>query len=261
MNRDEAQPITLFISDLHLEKDHPETAQAFLHFLATEALKADALYILGDFFEVWIGDDDEDEFHTTIANALKQFTESGIPIYFMHGNRDFLIGKKFANRTGIKILPDPTVINLYGTRVLLMHGDSLCTLDKKHQRFRQLTHMFLIQKIFLILPLCIRKKIAQFFRRKSRSHLHHLPRYIMDVTPEAVIKVMQQHDSRILIHGHTHQPNIHHFNIDSQPVQRIVLSAWDDKASALVFHARSTISVYHVFLNAQMPLKEIDCFK
>lgn len=220
---------TIFISDLHLQANEPHIAEIFLDFLHHEARKADALYILGDLFEAWIGDDDLSPFNLQIIQALKQATLSGLPIYFMRGNRDFLIGKRFIEKSGVKLLADPTLINLYGTPTLLMHGDSLCTLDQKHQKWRQMTLNPTYQKLALLLPLSLRLSIARWLRKQSGQHQRNLADYITDVNPEAVAQAMQAHQVARLIHGHTHRPAIH-----SLPTgQRIVLGAWHHAGNAL----------------------------
>lgn len=221
---------TLFISDLHLQADDPKSTEIFFRFLRHEAYRAKALYILGDLFEVWVGDDDLSPFNLQIMQALKQATEDGLPIYFMRGNRDFLIGKNFAQKTGIKILADPTVINLYGVRTLLMHGDSLCTFDEKHQKTRRFSLNPVCQWLALQLPLRLRRRAGVWLRGKSRQHHRHTAEYIMDVSPETVAKVMQTHQTARLIHGHTHRPHIHALPNG----QRIVLGAWHDGGSVLV---------------------------
>ncbi len=213
---------TFFISDLHLQADEPKITAAFLYFLQEIAPQADALYILGDLFEAWIGDDDLSYFNTQIIQALKQATDKGLPIYFMRGNRDFLIGTRFMAATGMKLLADPTVIELYGVPTLLMHGDSLCTLDKKHQRARLLTLNPLLQRIALSLPLAWRRRGSLWIRGKSRQHQKNSTEYILDVTSKAVLQAMQFHHVNQLIHGHTHRPDIHMLPYG----KRIVLGAW-----------------------------------
>ncbi len=220
----------LFISDLHLQASEPRITEIFLQFLSGPALEAEALYILGDFFEAWIGDDDLSSYNLIIINAIHQATKKGLPIYFMHGNRDFLIGKNFARRTGISLLPDPTVIELFGVRTLLMHGDSLCTFDIKHQKARRFTLNPCCQWLALRLPLWVRRRGGQWLRGKSRRRLHHTENYIMDVNPEAVDKVMQSYQAQQLIHGHTHRPAIHNLAHG----KRIVLGSWHQAGSVLI---------------------------
>lgn len=219
----------LFISDLHLQADEPKITATFLRFLQERAVNANALYILGDLFEAWIGDDDRSEFNLDIMHALKQATQSGLPIYFMRGNRDFLIGKEFIKKTGMTLLPDPAIIDLYGVKTLLMHGDSLCTLDEKHQKWRRITLNPVWQRLALCLPLALRRHIGGWLRGKSRRHQNNMADYILDVTIEAVRDVMQTHQATQLIHGHTHRPGIHTAVFG----KRLVLGAWHDHGSVL----------------------------
>lgn len=219
------QRATLFISDLHLDPADPKTTEIFMYFLNNIANQSQALYILGDFFEVYIGDDDESSWLTSIKTALKNFTRSDIPVYFMHGNRDFLIGKKFFKETGVILIPDPSLININNKTILLMHGDSLCTLDKNHQRFRKITRCLFIQKLFLLLPLSIRQNVAKKLRYKSSSDNKNKSYKIMDVTESAVLNNLQQYQVSTIIHGHTHRPAIY--------ANRIVLGAWHDAGNYL----------------------------
>lgn len=223
----------LFISDLHLEEQAPERTELFLNFLKN-AVKAEALYILGDFFEVWIGDDDLSDFNQKIISALRQTTEAGLPVYFMHGNRDFLIGKKFLAATGCQLLPEEHVINLYGRPTLLMHGDSLCTLDHKYLRFRRKSRTWLYKKLVSMKSLVKRRALAEKMRNVSREHTHTTAEYIMDVTQSEVERVMQKHQVEYLIHGHTHRKAIHTFELNGKGAKRFVLGAWHDEGSVLV---------------------------
>jgi UDP-2,3-diacylglucosamine hydrolase len=218
---------TLFISDIHLDPREPKTTQAFKDTLSGPARKADALYILGDLFEVWIGDDDLNPFHLEIFNALHEFTSStNIPTYFMSGNRDFLIGRRFAKMTGVKILSDPTVVDLYGKKTILLHGDTLCVNDYKYQNFRRKTHHPLFKPIAYAIPLFLRRKIAKKMRAKSFEHYHVTDDTLMDACPKEIERVMQEHKADLMIHGHTHRPKIHDNN-------RIVLGSWHKKSSLL----------------------------
>lgn len=228
------QNLTLFISDLHLQAGQPQLTKLFLNFLKTQANRADTLYILGDFFEFWVGDDDADDFNKEIKSNLKWLSQQGVQVFFMPGNRDFLVGKHFAQETGCKLLLDPTVIDLYGTPTLLMHGDSLCTQDIKHQQFRRVSQHKITKKLFLMIPLSIRKFIANKIRNASKKNTYHLTAVQMDVWPETVAQVMLQHNVKQLIHGHTHRPGIHHFSLTQQNATRIVLGAWHDVGNALV---------------------------
>ncbi|QTS83652.1 UDP-2,3-diacylglucosamine diphosphatase [Coxiella endosymbiont of Amblyomma nuttalli] len=224
---------TLFISDLHLEEEKPSITARFFDFMEYQAPKSDAIYILGDFFEAWIGDDNQSIFNRKIIEVLRKLTEKGPEIYFMRGNRDFLIGKKFAIAANIILLKDPTVISLYNKSILLMHGDSLCMLDHKHQIYRRNVAKPWVEKLMLSLPLVLRRKLAKELRKKSRNHNRYLSFEIQDVTHDAVKRVMQRHNVELLIHGHTHHPAIHDLIVDKKPVQRIVLGAWYENGSVL----------------------------
>lgn len=237
------KPYTLFISDLHLSEDHPETVELFFDFLKNTANTADALYILGDFFEVWVGDDDRSDFNEKVKTALRAFTAKGIPTYFMHGNRDFFIRKRFAKETGITLLKEPSVINLYGEPILLLHGDSLCTLDERHQKSRKIMHNRFYQTMVLLLPLNVRRHYGARYRSASAERKSHLPNNIMDVTPDEVIRVMSEANVKTLVHGHTHRPAIHKLSIDNKNVKRIVLGAWHDKGTYLRVDQDNTVGL------------------
>jgi len=226
---------TIFISDLHLDESHPEITRGFLHLLQQCDSNVDALYILGDLFEVWIGDDNNSNFQDTIISALKSATDKGLRIYFMFGNRDFLIGKRFLNATGCELLPDEAKINLYSQQVLLMHGDTLCTRDVAYLKARKFAHNPLVQKLFLALPLSLRKYIACRLREKSMAHTSSAASDIMDVTQSEVERVMTSHNACYLIHGHTHQPAFHEFHLNHSPALRIVLGAWHERGNMLVW--------------------------
>ncbi|OGT45183.1 MAG: UDP-2,3-diacylglucosamine diphosphatase [Gammaproteobacteria bacterium RIFCSPHIGHO2_12_FULL_41_20] len=224
---------TLFIADLHLMAEQKNITNLFLNFLKTCALNVTALYILGDLFEVWIGDDDDSLFHSQIKSALTTATAQGLPIYLMHGNRDFLIGKRFLKETGCQLLTDPSVVNIYNTPVLLMHGDTLCTHDIAYLRFRKKSRNFFMQQLFLWKSLKTRKKIAEKMREKSRDYTRTTPDYIMDVTQQEVERVMKKYQVSYLIHGHTHRPAIHEFIAENHSKTRIVLGPWHEHGSAL----------------------------
>jgi UDP-2,3-diacylglucosamine hydrolase len=215
----------LLISDLHLDPKRPAITQAFFEFLNTTAQAADveALYILGDFFEVWLGDDDDTPIYQETIRQLKQFTDNGTPVYFMHGNRDFLVGRDFALQTGAILLPDPSVIHHQGHDYLLMHGDSLCTKDHEYMAFRRTTRSAQWQNALLSRSLEERKAYAKEVREKSQSMNSLKAEDIMDVTAEEVTRIMSEHKVDTLIHGHTHRPNIHSLNTGAQ---RIVLGDW-----------------------------------
>ena len=226
---------TLFISDLHLDAVRPEITELFLKFLKEEARRASSLYILGDFFEAWIGDDDDDPHHARVMVGLKELTAAGVPVSLMHGNRDFLIGEAFAARTGVKLLPDPTVLDLYGTPTLLMHGDTLCTDDKEYQMVRRMLRDPAWQKDYLSKSLAERRAIATHAREQSKLHTASKAEYIMDVNHKAVEDAMRKHGVSRMIHGHTHRPAVHHHTIDGKALERIVLGDWYEQSSKLVW--------------------------
>ncbi len=240
---------TLFISDLHLDPSTPHITENFFHFLDQIAPKADALYILGDFFEAYIGDDDNNSFLQTLKKRLAEFTCNGPPTFLMHGNRDFLIGKKFAKETGVTLISDPTCVTLYHQKILLMHGDSLCTNDKSHQRFRIITQNKLIKKILLSLSLSFRQKLASKLRQESKQHNKYKLTDIMDVTQEAVVKAMRKFHVNTLIHGHTHRCATHAFSIDNRPSKRIVLDAWHEQGHYLRVDEDNTMENIHFSSN------------
>ncbi|HEY1991759.1 MAG TPA: UDP-2,3-diacylglucosamine diphosphatase, partial [Gammaproteobacteria bacterium] len=230
---------TLFISDLHLDGSRPEITGLFLEFLEQEATRASSLYILGDFFEVWIGDDDDDRHHARVMAGLKALTAAGVPVYLMHGNRDFLIGRGFAARTGVKLLSDPTLLDLGGSPTLLMHGDTLCTDDVQYQKARCFLRNRLVQGIYLALPLSLRRRIAAYARTRSKSDTAAKPEYIMDVNQRAVESAMARHGVTRLIHGHTHRPAVHRFKTaDGTAMERIVLGDWHDQSSILSWNGK-----------------------
>ncbi len=222
---------TLFIADLHLQTEEPAITAGFLRFLQGEARHADALYILGDLFEAWIGDDDPNPLHRDIASALKALVDSGVPCFFIHGNRDFLLGKRFARDCGMTLLAEETVLDLYGRNVLIMHGDTLCTDDTGYLAFRAKVHTPWIQTLFLALPLFIRSRIAAKMRAGSKAANSSKSMTIMDVNPQAVISMMEKHHVQWLIHGHTHRPDVHRLTVNGEPAQRVVLGAWHTEGS------------------------------
>lgn len=230
----------LFISDLHLDAAHPEIAAQFVEFLRSEASAAQALYILGDLFEAWIGDDDPQPQVRQIVLALRQLTERGVACRIMHGNRDFLIGRRFCQETGARLLQDGTLIELYQQRVLLMHGDTLCTDDHSYQRLRRIVRNPLIQVVLRNLSLERRRSLAQRMRAGSKAHISTMERaqpYIMDVNPQAVVQALQRHQADVLVHGHTHRPAVHSVVVDGCERQRIVLGDWYEQGSVLRWNA------------------------
>lgn len=228
---------TLFIADLHLSAERPDITACFLRFIAQETHHIDALYVLGDLFEMWIGDDEDSPFLRQIKQAFKTLTDTGTPCYFIHGNRDFLIGKRFSRETGITLLPEHSVVDLYGTPTLILHGDTLCIEDQAYQRYRKKVHNPVIQWLFARLPLSYRIKVGDKFRQNSGKNNQTKSQSIMDVTQAEVIRVMREANVTQMIHGHTHRPNIHNFDIDGIPAQRIVLGDWYDHGSVLVYNA------------------------
>ncbi|WP_337263383.1 MULTISPECIES: UDP-2,3-diacylglucosamine diphosphatase [unclassified Serratia (in: enterobacteria)] len=224
---------TLFIADLHLCAQEPAITAGFLRFLQREAVHADALYILGDLFEAWIGDDDPEPLHAEIAAALNALQSAGTPCYFIHGNRDFLLGDRFAQASGMILLPEQQVVELYGRRVLIMHGDTLCTDDHAYQEFRRKVHNTWIQKLFLALPLRWRLKIAAQMRARSQQSNQHKSAAIMDVNPQAVEQALLRNNVHWLIHGHTHRPAIHSLALSTGNAQRAVLGAWHEEGSMI----------------------------
>ncbi|XOV78370.1 MAG: UDP-2,3-diacylglucosamine diphosphatase [Aestuariibacter sp.] len=224
---------TLFIADLHLSAEREDITTCFLQFLQDLDHNTDALYILGDLFEVWVGDDDINPFTENVITALATLSDKNIPVYFIHGNRDFLIRKKFAKKASLTLLPERMVIDLYGVPTLIMHGDELCTRDVAYQKFRKKARSWWWPNLVLQLPLAVRKKIAERGRRVSKMNQQALTESIMDVTPEEVIKVMQNHSVQRLIHGHTHRPAIHDVQLQDKAGKRIVLGDWYEQGSIL----------------------------
>ena len=212
----------LFISDLHLDSKRPELTGAFLSFIKSKKNQYDALYILGDLFEVWIGDDADISNNKAVIDALYNFSKN-TPCYFQHGNRDFLIGEAFATATGCQLLPEKVVINPYGEPVLLMHGDTLCTADTDYLAFRKMVRSSQWQTDFLNKPIAERQAIAEALRQQSQNANSNKAEDIMDVTQSDVIKDMQHFGVNTLIHGHTHRPAIHCIDENKK---RIVLGDW-----------------------------------
>ncbi|HET7921908.1 MAG TPA: UDP-2,3-diacylglucosamine diphosphatase [Gammaproteobacteria bacterium] len=224
---------TLFISDLHLDAARPHITSLFLDLLAGAARRAESLYILGDFFEAWIGDDDPDPHPARVMAALADYHALGIPVYFMHGNRDFLIGSGFADKTGCQLLHEPTVLDLHGTPTLLLHGDSLCTDDAAYQQFRSMVRNPDWQRAFLAKPLTERRALAAQARAESRAQTAAKAADIMDANQDAVEDILRKYGVNRLIHGHTHRPAVHRFVSDGQPRTRIVLGDWYEQRSLL----------------------------
>ena len=217
---------TLFISDLHLEPERPDITARFLALLRESAPGADSLYILGDLFEAWVGDDDDDPLPATIASAIAELTGSGVPCHFMHGNRDFLLGADYAARCGMALLPESLVIDLHGTPTLLLHGDTLCTDDFAYQVFRKQARNPAWQAQVLAQPLAVRRAMARQARAASAAHMAAAAPEIMDVNADTVRRAFA--DARVprMIHGHTHRPAVHALDVDGSTAQRVVLGDW-----------------------------------
>lgn len=225
----------LFISDLHLTAERPSAVARFFHFLAHVAPSAEALYILGDFFEAWVGDDAlSDPFPAQVAAALRRLVAQGVRLYLMHGNRDFLLGAAFAEATGGSLLPELQVVDLYGQPTLLMHGDTLCTDDLDYQRFRRLVRDPAWQADFLSRPLPQRLLLARQLREQSEQAKGEKHPEIMDANPDAVVNAFRRYGVRRIIHGHTHRPAHHRLLVDDQPCERWVLPEWYEGGGYLV---------------------------
>ena len=229
---------TLFISDLHLDAERPEITRLFGEFVDGEARGAAALYILGDLFEAWVGDDDPSDTGRFVAEKLKALSDSGVPVAFIRGNRDFLLGDDYARRAGMAILPDPAVVLLHGQPTLLMHGDTLCTDDVAYQQFRSQTRDPRWQAQFLAQPLAARIAFAQQARAASRAHQSGLKdagtmETITDVSPAEVADTFRRYGIDRIIHGHTHRPAIHDSDVDGRACRRIVLGDWYEQGSVL----------------------------
>lgn len=224
---------TLFISDLHLDGSRPEVTQQFLRFLKDEGRNADALYILGDLFELWIGDDDTDPEKRRIVAALADLTRSGVPCFVLRGNRDFLLGERFGTESGCRLLEEGTTVDLYGTPVLLMHGDTLCTDDHSYQRLRRILHNRAVQWLLRSLSLARRNALAAKIREGSKAHTNRTAPMIMDVNAGAVAAAFAERSVSTLVHGHTHRPAVHSLEVAGRPVKRIVLGDWYTQGSVL----------------------------
>ena len=232
-------PRTLFISDLHLSPERPDILRLFHDWITgLDAENTQALYILGDLFEAWVGDDEDDPELLSVPAALRSLAERGVPVFVMRGNRDFLLGSRFERASGSRLLEDPTRIELHGRTVLLMHGDTLCTDDHDYQAFRARVRDPHWQAAMLARPLEERRRIAAELRSQSEHSTAGKRPEIMDVNPEAVAAAFRERDVDLLIHGHTHRPAIHESVVDGRPRWRIVLGDWYDHGSVLEADAR-----------------------
>lgn len=233
----------LFVSDLHLDCAAPAATALFLDFIEREARQAAALYILGDLFESWIGDDDDDAARTAVCAALRALTDSGVPCHVQHGNRDFLLGEGFAARTGCRLMADPATLEVGGTRFALSHGDALCTRDVAYQRFRRIVRNRALQRGWSALPLALRRRMAGGIRQRSRAHTSAQAPQVMDVTPAAVAQLLRETGADVLIHGHTHRPGVHRVRVDGALRTRIVLGDWYEQGSVLTVEADGTYAL------------------
>ena len=230
--------VTLFISDLHLSAERSAIIDLFRRFLRERAPRSDALYILGDLFEYWIGDDAiAHTGYVPVVSGLRALTDAGVPVFVMHGNRDFLLGRDFEVASGAQLLPDPTVIDLYGESVLLMHGDTLCTDDVAYQKFRVMVRDPDWTGRFLARSLAEREGIVRGLRETSKAAMATKDAEIMDVNQRTVDSAMREHRIQHLIHGHTHRPAQHEFQLNGTRARRTVLGDWYDQGSVLVCSA------------------------
>ncbi|HSA89033.1 MAG TPA: UDP-2,3-diacylglucosamine diphosphatase [Burkholderiales bacterium] len=229
----------LFISDLHLTEERPEANERFIALAEGRARDAEALYVLGDFFEYWVGDDDlEDPFNAVIAGLLRDLARRGVRLFFMHGNRDFLVGERFCAATGARPLADPSVHEIHGVKTLLVHGDTLCTDDLEYQAWRRRARDPAFQAEFLAKPLAERRQAVLQMREKSRLVVQGKTADIMDVNEDAVRQAMRSHGVRRLIHGHTHRPGRHALEVDGERCERWVLPDWYGRGGYLVLDER-----------------------
>jgi UDP-2,3-diacylglucosamine hydrolase len=224
---------TLFISDLHIDASRPAISEQFLGFLRAEARDAAALYILGDLFETWIGDDAPDAAQSAAIDGLNELTSGGVPCFVMHGNRDFLLSTTFCRMSGAHLLPDPLTVTLHGETILVMHGDALCTDDHAYQRLRATVHDAGWQRQFLALPINARRALAGAARAGSEAHTAAMESTITDVNADSVTKALRASGTSTLLHGHTHRPAIHTLEVDGRPRTRIVLGDWYEQGSVL----------------------------
>ena len=224
---------TLFVSDLHLDDARPQIVELFEQFCAGGARDADALYVLGDLFEAYVGDDDDAALNARVAKALRGVADAGVAVHYLAGNRDFLVGEDYARRCGMEIVADGMVVDLQGTPTLLLHGDVLCTDDAAYQAFRTQVRDPAWQAAFLARPLVERRAFARQARDASRAHASSTDMAIMDANQEAVEAALRKAGVSRMIHGHTHRPAIHDFSLDGQPAQRIVLGDWYEQGSVL----------------------------
>ncbi len=224
---------TLFVSDLHIDASRGQIIRQFTELLRTQARGADALYILGDLFDSWVGDDAPDVGQSAAIGAIKSLTASGVPCFVMHGNRDFLLGPKFCADTGARLLSDPVIVTLYGEPVLVMHGDALCTDDRAYQRLRATVRDADWQRQFLALSVAARRALAGAARTGSQAHMASMEDAIADVNAESVAAALRAAGTSVLLHGHTHRPGMQSLSVDGRECTRIVLGDWHAGGSLL----------------------------
>ena len=238
---------TYIIADLHLSENEPAITAGFIRFIEQQAIHADSLYILGDFFNYWIGDDDVTTLHQQVAAVLKQLTSRGIPCYFIHGNRDFLLGQHYAKQCGMTILPQEARLEIGNKRILILHGDTLCTDDVAYQNYRKKVYNPWIRRLFFALPLFVRRRIAQKMRKNSQYASSLKSESIMDVNPQAVVSTLEKYQVDWMIHGHTHRPAIHEIVINDKKYYRGVLGAWHHEGSAFVINEHDIELIFFPF--------------
>ncbi len=226
---------TCFIADLHLSAEEPETVERFIRFLNEEAGEHKTLYILGDLFELWLGDTLPSSGSEPVLEALRTVTDGGTDIYVQHGNRDFLLGSGFEKQSGCKLIADPYLIGLDGRRILLTHGDQLCTGDLSYQKYRKLIRNPLVRWTLLHLPSTVRVAIGDKLRRRSNYDKGNKTSAIMDVTEDKVRETMREWNTRLLIHGHTHRPALHNFELDGKSAERMVLGDWESADNTIIY--------------------------
>ncbi|MFD2166265.1 UDP-2,3-diacylglucosamine diphosphatase [Thalassotalea euphylliae] len=234
MTLSESASVSYFIADLHLAENRPDITACFLSFLKHQAPEADKLFILGDLFEYWVGDDDDNPFVLKIAEALKALSNN-TEIFFIQGNRDFLLGKRYALKCGMTLLDDVEKITLYDKELVILHGDTLCTRDEGYQAFRKKSRSWWWQAIVKNLPLALRKRIAENYRKQSADATAMKSQDIMDVTQEEVETTLVNNQCQLMIHGHTHRPNVHTFKANNKEYTRVVLGDWYEQGAWLKF--------------------------
>lgn len=232
LNKNKKQ-LSYFIADLHLAENRPDITACFLSFLSQQAPEAEKLFILGDLFEYWVGDDDNSPFVIEIASAIEALSKTGTHVYFVQGNRDFLLGKKYSAKSAMTLLPDVSKLHLYNQDYVILHGDTLCIDDVDYQNFRRKSRSWWWQTMIKCLPLWVRKKIAADYRKKSAQANAYKSQEIMDVTKSEVDEVLKQYEVNLMIHGHTHRPAVHEFELDGQKSHRIVLGDWYEQGAWL----------------------------